>query len=363
MYTQSHQEVIESASRLSHEREQLYAAVRGARQVTPLHRIKNILVANENVIWAKEEYLGNPTQSAFDRVYPELFYSLEARGLIVPGVTPVIECSVGNAGASFAWAAQSLGYCATVIVNSDTPRARIEQINSFGAKIIFSPPGEYGTGYVKLLNRILAEDRAAKGGEIGENPARMFAVTKILPEARQFYRSLAEEAAQQLQRQSPFRPKFQAFVSAVGSGDLISGVGSYFRSRIPDFRNIAIEPAELPALSALRAGKVLPFREVSIDQVMIGVTGSGVGADRLNIDFSIIDSIEPVTIADWQSAGKLLLDREGKDVGRTSAGAFAAALRMSRVVSKQNILIVFYDAGWKYRDTAPFGADSTCAAN
>src|SRR5215212_2380943 len=112
---------------LSSSRREVYAQLHAQITPTPLYRISRIAVPHGNRIWAKEEF-HNPTESAFDRVYPGLFQLLEERGSIVPFVTPVIECSLGNAGASFAWTAKQLGYKATVITNADTPPARIQQI-------------------------------------------------------------------------------------------------------------------------------------------------------------------------------------------------------------------------------------------
>lgn len=336
---------------LPESRRQVYAHLCSQLKPTPLHRISRIAVPNGNRIWAKEEFR-NPTESAFDRVYPQLFQMLEERGCIVPYVTPVIECSLGNAGASFAWTAKELGYKATVITNADTPPARIQQIRSLGAEVIFSPPLEYGTGYVKLLNQLLERDRIEKGGKAGENPERLFAVTKILPEARRCFHSLAKEALEQRQS-NELAGTFDIFVSAVGSGDLICGVSEYLKSRIENLETIAIEPAELRAVSALKQGRVLEYRPLSVDRLMIGVTATGVTLDRLNIDFDVIDRIETVSTSEWEHLDTMLMKQELKSVGRTSAGVLAVALRISETVKDKDILIVFYDARWKYGDTFP----------
>jgi cysteine synthase len=336
---------------LSSSRREVYAQLHAQITPTPLYRISRIAVPHGNRIWAKEEFR-NPTESAFDRVYPGLFQILEERGSIVPFVTPVIECSLGNAGASFAWTAKQLGYKATVITNADTPPARIQQIKSYGAKVIFSPALEYGTGYVKLLNHLLERDRIKKGGKAGENSERLFAVTKIMYEARACFHSLAKEALAQ-RESSDIAGGFDFFVSAVGSGDLICGVSEYLKSAIAHLQTIAIEPAELRAVSALREGRVLEYRPLSVDQLMIGVTATGVPRERLNIDFDYIDRIETVSIAEWELLERMLMEQECKFVGRTSAGVLAAALRLSETVENQDILIVFYDSRWKYGDRFP----------
>src|SRR5262245_46615483 len=135
-------------------RKDVYRSINARVGNTTLRRLTNIAAPNGNRIWAKLEY-ENPTESAFDRVYPGLFESAESDGRIVPGVTPVIECSTGNAGASFAWVAKELGYESHVIIHADAPGARIAQLERLGAKVILSPAGQYGAGYVGVLNTIL----------------------------------------------------------------------------------------------------------------------------------------------------------------------------------------------------------------
>ncbi len=150
------------------ERSDLYEKVEQRTGNTHRYRISKIPVPHGNLIYAKEEWL-NPTGSIFDRVYPFLFRCAEEKGFIVPGITPVIEASTGNAGTSFAWCARNLGYTdCSVIIHEDAPRARIKQIQSYGANIIFSPAGQFAKGYVKKLGELLPEDEQFKGGKLGE---------------------------------------------------------------------------------------------------------------------------------------------------------------------------------------------------
>lgn len=182
---------------------------------TPIHRIQNILIENANQIFAKEEWR-NPTGSSFDRLYPHLFCNAEKEGKIIPGITPVIETTTGNAGASFAWAARELGYSdCTVIIHQDAPEVRIRQIESYGARVVFSPPGQYSKGCVRTLEEILSRDKKIKGGQIGRNYERLYCVTKIDPRAREPYKQLVKEVVEQIQ-------SIDYFIGIVGSGTSIS---------------------------------------------------------------------------------------------------------------------------------------------
>lgn len=331
------------------EREEVYENLERQVGNTPLYQIKFIEVPSGNRIFAKEEQ-GNPTGSNFDRVYPHLFRVAERAGYIIPGVTPVIESTTGNAGASFAWAARELGYTdTTVIVHADAPRARVEQIESYGAKVLLAPEGQYGKGNIELLERVLEQDRREKGGHLGENPERLYAVTKIVSEARVPYHRMADEAYEQLRDRQGAEAHYDYFVSVVGSGTYISGMGERLKEINPDIKIIAVEPAESPTVSALMRGEVLEQSEMQ--HTLFGATPFGLPADKFNINFGIIDGIQQVTTAEWQAMQKLLEKREGKRVGRSSGAELAIAVRLAAQTESANILIAFHDSAWKYSDS------------
>lgn len=334
---------------LSPEREKIYKKIESKIGNTPLSKISKIEVPKGNKIFAKEEYL-NPTGSNFDRIYPYLFREAEKRGYIIPNITPVIEATTGNAGASFAWTAKELGFQdVTVIIHEDAPKARIEQIKSYGAKILFSPAKQYTKGYVELLEKVLREDKQKKGGKLGENPERLYAVTKILPEARLPYYKLADEAYQQLREKEGESADYDYFLSIVGSGTMVSGVGERLKQINPDIKIIAIEPAESPALSAMKEGKILYQEEMFHD--MYGAIPFGLPKEKLNINFDIIDEIRQVKSKEWQEIMELLSIKEDKKVGRSSAAELTIALKIAEEVEGQNILITFHDPSWKYDES------------
>ena len=334
---------------LASEREEVYKRAESKVGNTPLYEIEKIEIPNNNHIFAKEEYL-NPTGSNFDRIYPYLFKEAEKKGYIIPGVTPVIEATTGNAGASFAWVARELGFNdVTVIIHEDAPKSRTEQIKSYGAKILFSPKGQYTKGYVELLEKVLKEDKEKKGGKIGENLKRLYAVTKILQEARLPYYKLVDEAYQQLKEKFGEKSNFDYFLSIVGSGTIISGVGKRLKQLSPDIKIIAIEPAESPALSALKEGKIL-YQE-KMPHHMFGAIPFSLPKEKLNINFDIIDEIRKVESNEWQKLMKQLDEKENKKVGRSSAAELAVALELAEEIRNKNILITFHDPSWKYEET------------
>ncbi len=324
------------------EREELYRQIGVQIGKTPLHRVSN--VPNGNSIYAKEEWR-NPTGSVFDRLYPFLFRIAEEDGLIVPGISPVIEASTGNAGASFAWCSRSLGYSdCTVITHEDTPKARVEQMRNYGAKIVFSPAGEYAAGYVRKLEEILAEDRKSKG-KLSEDPTRMYCVTKIHPRAPQSpgYVEFVDEVLSEIDL-------VDCFVCGVGSGTTISGIGRRLKERNPRTRIIAVEHMDAPVITRFRNGRIAP---VPKNYQNFGLGASGLPPEKLDIDLSILDDVELVSDQDWKDGFEYLKTHERKDVGRSSCAVFEVALRLAERESNKKFLILFADPSWKYTDSYP----------
>lgn len=335
---------INSISMISKERFKLYEKILWSKP-TPLYRVHKIPVPNNNIILAKEEWK-SPTGSGFDRVYPYLFLLAELRGFIVPGVTPVIEASTGNAGAAFARIAKLLGYKASVIIHADAPVARIKQIKSFGANIIYSPAGQYAAGYVKLLKKVLAQDKKNEGGKLGENQKRLYCITKVMPEARLVYYTLVDEVHSQIKKHNIEHVDY--FIGVVGSGASASGIGKRLKEYNQKTKVIGIEAKESPVISMLKKGKVLHQKQLSHE--LYGAPPFGVNERDLNIDWNVLDDIWQISTPEWQEGIKFLHEQEKKPVGRTSGAVFSAALKLARHVRNKTILILFYDPAWKYTD-------------
>ena len=105
------------------QREKLYRELESRIGNTPILKL-SLHLPYGNRIFVKEEFR-NPTGSHYDRVYIHLLKEIEKEGKIVPGVTPLIETSSGNAGSSFAWLCRELGYQAEVIVPEGLDRKSV----------------------------------------------------------------------------------------------------------------------------------------------------------------------------------------------------------------------------------------------
>jgi cysteine synthase A len=330
---------------LATEREQLFSELADSVGNTRLVELTHLPVPNGNRIFAKAEF-ENPSGSLYDRIYTTLFHRAEESGIVVPGITPLIEASTGNAGAAFAKCCQLLGYHDyAVITHADTPGARVQQMESYGACVLFSPPGLAAKGYVQLLEQLLAEDKAKKGGRIGSNPQRLYCVTKISPSTHELYYPIVDEVFREVDR-------IDIFLGVVGSGGSLSGIGKRLKQANPETQVIAVDPIESPTtLTFLREQRVLEFN--NFPHELWGASPFGVPLKKLNLDLSVVDGVMLVTSEEWRRGVMMLKGYEGLDVGRTSGAILSKALEVAQRTSGKNLLITLYDPGWKYEDLYP----------
>lgn len=332
---------------LSKPRHEIYGHLESMVGNTPLFEIKNIATPNSNRIFAKEEWR-NPTGSIWDRVYPFLFKSLEEQGVIIPGITPVIETTAGNAGASCAWVARELGYECTIIIPEDAPQARIRQIKSLGAAVVLSPKGLYAKGNIQVLNEILRRDKASKGGKLGENPKLLYCINKIDPKHRvvtyAVLRKLVQELAPALDGIG-----LNYFVVGVGSGATISGIGKAPKEYWPNVKIIGIDPVEAPVVYYFKY-KDQVFDSEFMPHDIHGIGVFGVPPELLSIDLDIIDEVMWAGKTDWQYGCSSLYRYEDRQLGRSTGAALSCILKLAEKVERKNFLMIFHDPSWKYEN-------------
>jgi cysteine synthase A len=312
-----------------------------------IHEIKRIKIPNNNRIFGIEEWK-NPTGSVFDRVYPVLFKEAESKKFIIPGITPVIEASTGNAGASFARCAKILSYnnC-MVITHKDTPKSRTKQIEEFGCKVIFSPSGEYARGYVKLLEEILKADKVQKRG-VGQRYKKLRCITKINPIAKRPLYKLMEKTLDKLDQSFGISPDI--FVGVVGSGTTISGCGEYLKSVLSSLKIIVVEPNEMQIIFPLKYNGVMPKIQ-RLNHNIYGISPFGLPLTKLDLNLDIIDDFFFLS-KDQYKIGEIQLHQiEKKLVGRSTSLVFMACIELAKTVENKNILMFFYDPSWKYTNS------------
>ncbi|MBR2404136.1 MAG: cysteine synthase A [Clostridia bacterium] len=276
-------------------------------------------------LFAKLEYL-NPAGSVKDRVAKEMIEDAESRGLLSRG-SVIIEPTSGNTGIGLASIAASKGYRAIIVMPDTMSQERIKLMKAYGAEVVLTDGSKGMSGAVAEAEKLAASNPASFIAGQFTNPANAMA----------HYRTTGPEIYEDL------GGKVDIFVSGVGTGGTISGVGRYLKGKNPDVRVVAVEPQASPLLSEGKAGahKI-----------------QGIGANFVPevLDTSIYDEIITVTADDAYKYARMLGTKEGILVGISSGAALCAAVRFAVKPenSGKNIVVLLPDTGDRYLSTELF---------
>ncbi len=289
---------------------------------TPLVRLDSFSDGQAE-IWAKLESF-NPGGSVKDRIALSMVEEAERNGQLQPGST-IVEPTSGNTGIGLAMVAAVKGYRLVLTMPESMSQERIDILESFGADVILTPSEEGMSGAVKKAEEIAQKEKAFVPQQF-ENPAN--------PEIHR--KTTAEEIWEDLDG------NIDIFVSGVGTGGTLTGVGEIFKSRDPSIKIIAVEPSNSPVLSG---GKPGSHR----------IQGIGAGFIPKVINTSIIDEIITVKDEDAYQMSKLIAIKEGLLVGISSGAACVASEIVAKELSNGGkVVTVFPDTGERYLSLAPY---------
>ena len=277
-------------------------------------------------ILAKLEYF-NPAGSAKDRVAKAMIDDAEAKGLLKEG-SVIIEPTSGNTGIGLAAVAAARGY-RTIIVMPDTMSVERRQLlKAYGAELVLTEGAKGMSGAIAKAEQLAKE---IPGGFV----------------AGQFVNPANPEAHRQTTGPEIWEDtdgKVDIFVAGVGTGGTITGVGEYLKSKNPNVKIVAVEPAGSPVLSG---GKPGPHK----------VQGIGAGFVPQVLNTSVYDEIIPVENEDAFQTGRRIGSTEGVLVGISSGAAAWAALQLAKSPENEGktIVALLPDTGDRYLSTELFG--------
>jgi Cysteine synthase len=324
-------------------REALYERIKERIGRTPLVEVKGIELDRGCRLFAKEEYR-NPTASHYDREMWRFLKALEHRGAIVPGETRMLETTTGNSGAAFAWLCRVLGYPApTIVMPGDMPRARIAQIESYGATVFRSPDGEYITGISDTFGPLMRKLK----DEGWYCPKHWSDTVHCVAATRELGVELVENDK---------GIEFDYFFLALGNGGSARGAGGELREQ--GVRLIGVEPRESPIVAEYLGLTEQYFGVAKQPHGPHGIIGTGpfreeeIYANMLHVaDNGWLESIEHPDSALSLQMQTQLMDNAGQHVGMSSAGCVWAVknfLDKNPKIHHKTFGVIFYDPAWKY---------------
>jgi cysteine synthase A len=308
-------------------RGRIYDSITDTMGNTPLVRLQR-LAREKGVrahLLAKLEFF-NPIASVKDRIGVSMIDALEQSGAIRPGAT-LIEPTSGNTGIALAFVAAARGYRLILVMPESMSVERRKMLALLGAQLELTPAPLGMKGAIARAEELKASIPGAVIPQQFRNPAN--------PDIHR--RTTAEEIWNDTKGEVDY------FVSGVGTGGTITGVGQVLKPRRPSLKVVAVEPEDSPVLSGGQPG---PHK----------IQGIGAGFVPEVLDRSVIDEVITVGNQTAFDTARLLARTEGIPVGISSGAAVAAALELGArpEAEGKNIVIIIPSFAERYLSTALF---------
>ena len=296
----------------------------GKTPLLELTHIEKALGLKAKVL-AKLEYL-NPAGSVKDRVAKAMIDDAEEKGLLKPG-SVIIEPTSGNTGIGLAAVAAARGYHIIIVMPDTMSVERRQLMKAYGAELVLSEGAKGMKGAIAKADELAASIPGSfiPGQFVNPaNPKAHFETT-----GPEIYADTDGEV--------------DIFVAGVGTGGTITGVGEYLKSKKPEVKVVAVEPATSPVLSKGTAGAHK-------------IQGIGAGFVPKVLDTGVYDEIIPVANEDAFAVGKQIGKAEGVLVGISSGAAAWAAIELAKRPENEGktIVVLLPDTGDRYLSTPLF---------
>ncbi|MBU5674195.1 cysteine synthase A [Paenibacillus brevis] len=291
---------------------------------TPLVKLNRIVPEDSAEIYVKLEYQ-NPGSSVKDRIAFSIVEEAEKSGRLKPGGT-IVEATSGNTGIGLAMVAAAKGYKAVIIMPETMSLERRNLLRAYGAELVLTPGSEGMNGAVKKAEEILAANPDYFLADQFRNQANVKIHRETTgPEIVEAIESLGGE--------------LDAFVAGIGTGGTITGAGEVLKSRFPNVKVYAVEPAGSPILAG---GKPGPHKIQGI--------GANFIPEILNQD--VYNEIIHVENEAAFEQARQLAKEEGILSGISSGAAVFAALKVAKELGKgKRVVAIVPSNGERYLST------------
>lgn len=295
---------------------------------TPLVHLRKITEGCVATVVGKVENM-NPLWSVKDRIAKAMIDAAERDGKITKD-TVIIEPTSGNTGIGLAYVCAARGYKLKVTMPESMTVERRRLLKALGAEVILTPAAEGMPGAMRRAEALVAEGQHYFMPQQFNNPAN--------PEVHR--KTTAEEIWRDTEG------KVDILVSGVGTGGTITGVAEVIKQRKPEFKAIAVEPANSPVITQKKAGQPLqPGRHT--------IQGIGAGFIPGNLNVDIVDEVVQVKDEDAVATSRALSTQEGLFCGISCGAAAWAAIQVAKRPENKGklIVVVLPDLGERYLST------------
>ncbi len=308
-------------------RGRIYRSITETIGDTPLVRLDRLAQMHDvkATILAKLEFF-NPIGSVKDRIGVAMIDALEAKGAIGPG-TVIVEPTSGNTGIALAFVAAARGYKLILVMPDSMSLERRKMLLLLGAQLELTPAAQGMRGAIARAEELVRTNKNAVMPQQFSNPAN--------PEIHR--RTTAEEIWNDTQG------AVDVFVSGVGTGGTITGVGQVLKPRKKSLRVVAVEPEDSAVLSGKPPG---PHK----------IQGIGAGFIPEILDRSVIDEVVTASNQAAFETARAMAKLDGVPGGISSGAAVAAALEIGKrpEMAGKNIVVIIPSFAERYLSTALF---------